>query len=65
MARVLVVVVLAAGGVVVFAAGEVCALADGEGEVFGAANVATGAQQAKAAMHAVRIWNFFFMLICF
>jgi hypothetical protein len=46
-------VVFAAGELVVFAAGEVWGLAEGEGDVLGAAEAATGAQQARAAMHAV------------
>lgn len=55
--------VFAAGEVVAFALGEACGLGEGEGDFLGAANVATGAQQAMAAMNAVMIWDLFFIVL--
>jgi hypothetical protein len=54
--------VFGAGDIVVLAAGEACGLGEGEGELLGAADTATGAQQATAAMHAVMRWDLFFMV---
>jgi|GEM_PF-6335515 len=61
------VVVLAAGEGAGFVFGATVAFGDadarglGEGELLAAADTAIGAQQAKAARHAVMIWNLFFM----
>jgi hypothetical protein len=57
-----VVAVFGAGKSLVFGAGEACGLGEGAGDFLGAANVAMGVQQAKAAMHAVMILNLFFII---